>query len=197
MNESAHLGWELEQLSKNHDGPASESTVLIGRYRVSSLNRLTSLTSLLPRSQVSGPRAQRGRLQPGSEAGEGEPGAAGLRRETEGGEPAPAGAAAAHAGAGPGEPEPEQQGEQELDWQVEDSRRSSPAEVRNQEQRIRRTGILQILRWILRFGIRSQTPDWFPQEKQQRPRPGRGLGFHTESLHCGENLQQFRWIKSL
>uniref|UniRef100_A0A3B5M059 Uncharacterized protein n=1 Tax=Xiphophorus couchianus TaxID=32473 RepID=A0A3B5M059_9TELE len=25
MNESAHLGWELEQLSKNHDGPASES----------------------------------------------------------------------------------------------------------------------------------------------------------------------------
>ncbi|XP_043998041.1 protein Daple isoform X2 [Gambusia affinis] len=25
MNESAHLGWELEQLSKNHDAPASES----------------------------------------------------------------------------------------------------------------------------------------------------------------------------
>ncbi|XP_054909553.1 protein Daple isoform X2 [Poeciliopsis prolifica] len=25
MNESAHLGWELEQLAKNHDGPTSES----------------------------------------------------------------------------------------------------------------------------------------------------------------------------
>ncbi|MEQ2281685.1 Protein Daple, partial [Ameca splendens] len=25
MNESAHLGWELEQLTKNHDGPTSES----------------------------------------------------------------------------------------------------------------------------------------------------------------------------
>ncbi|MEQ2160088.1 hypothetical protein GOODEAATRI_029913, partial [Goodea atripinnis] len=28
MNESAHLGWELEQLTKNHDGPTSESTAL-------------------------------------------------------------------------------------------------------------------------------------------------------------------------
>lgn len=29
MNESAHLGWELEQLSKNHHGSSSESTLLV------------------------------------------------------------------------------------------------------------------------------------------------------------------------
>lgn len=26
MNESAHLGWELEQLTKNHDNSTTEST---------------------------------------------------------------------------------------------------------------------------------------------------------------------------
>lgn len=51
------------------------------------------------------------RLQPHAEAGEGEPGAAGVHREAEGGEPPPAGAAAPHAGAGPGEPESQQQGD--------------------------------------------------------------------------------------
>lgn len=31
MNESAHLGWELEQLSKNHDHSDTESTTASAR----------------------------------------------------------------------------------------------------------------------------------------------------------------------
>ncbi len=31
MNESAHLGWELEQLAKNNEGNESESTKALSR----------------------------------------------------------------------------------------------------------------------------------------------------------------------